>query len=48
MRNPFERLDRKCLLEKDKVRREKRWRRLNENHRIATYEVERKRRSEIK
>jgi len=45
MRNIFERLDRKCFLVKDKIRRMKRWKRLNENHRIATYDFERKRRS---
>ena len=48
MRNPFERLDRKCILEKYKIRRKKRWRRLNEDHRIATYMFEKKRRSENK
>lgn len=44
MRNPFERLDRKCSLEIDKIRRMKRWKRLNENHRIATYVFEMNRR----
>ena len=48
MRNPFERLYRKCILEKDKIRRMKRWKRLNENHKIATFNFEKKRRDEKK
>ena len=47
MKNPFERLDRKCLLEIDRIRRKKRWKRLNEDHRIATFNFEQERKRSI-